>query len=115
MFAAEFTAMNARLEGTPRICYKLCMMGIPVEGPSYFYDDNMSVIHNVTRPKYTLKKKRNSVCYRAVRESDAMKETICCHMRSEENMGDIANKIMCGGKKQDGPCGRILYDFGPKQ
>ena len=52
--------------------YKLRMMGVPIEGPTHMYGDNMSTIHNTQHPESQLKKKSNSICYHAVREAMAM-------------------------------------------
>jgi hypothetical protein len=38
------------------------MMGVPIDGPSYVYGDNMS------NPESTLKKKSNSIAYLLMRE-----------------------------------------------
>ena len=35
VFGAEFCAMKHGIENLHGICYKLCMMGVPVKGPSY--------------------------------------------------------------------------------
>ena len=43
MFGAEFVAMNHVIETLRGIRYKLCMMGVPLDGPSYVHGDNMSV------------------------------------------------------------------------
>jgi hypothetical protein len=46
--------------------YKLRMMGVPIDGPSFIYADNKSAITaNSSRPKSVLKKKCNSICYQA--------------------------------------------------
>ena len=52
--------------------YKLHMMGVLIDGTTYVYGDNMSVIFNISRPESQLNKKSNSVCYHAVRESMAI-------------------------------------------
>ena len=41
--------------------YKLRMMGVPLEGPTYVFGDNMSVINNTSKPESTLKKKSNAI------------------------------------------------------
>ena len=71
VFGAEFVAMKHGIETLCGIRYKLRMMGIPISGPSYVPGDNQSVIFNTSRPESTLKKKSNSICYQAVRESVA--------------------------------------------
>jgi hypothetical protein len=45
MFDAEFVAMKQGMEALQGLGYKLWMMGVPINGPSYIYGDNMSVIH----------------------------------------------------------------------
>jgi len=84
------------------------MMG---PNPSYIYGDNMSVIHNTQRPELTLKKKSNSVCYHAVRESVAMGESLTGHISTHDNPADICTKIVGGGQKRDHLVGLLLYDI----
>ena len=50
------------------------MMGIPVEGPTYIYGDNQSVLANTTIPDSTLKKNSQSIAYHYVREGVARDE-----------------------------------------
>ena len=63
VFGAEFVATKHGIEKLRGLRYKLCMMGIPLTGPSYIYGDNKSQVTNSTRPESTLKKKCNSICY----------------------------------------------------
>ena len=60
VFGAEFVAMKHGTETLHGLRYKLRMMGISIKGPSYIYEDNMSVIHNTQRPESTMRKKNNS-------------------------------------------------------
>ena len=46
MFGAEFVAMKQGMEALQGLRYKLRMMGVQINGTSYIYGDNMSVIHN---------------------------------------------------------------------
>ena len=46
MFRAEFVAMKQGMESMCGLGYKLRMMGVPILGLSYFYEDNISVIPN---------------------------------------------------------------------
>jgi hypothetical protein len=78
VFGAEFVAMKYGMEKLRGIWYKLRMMGVPISRPSYIFGDNMSVIHNTQRPESVLKKKKNSICYHAIRESMAMGECKTC-------------------------------------
>ncbi len=56
----------------------------------------MSVIHNTQRPESMLKKKSNSICYHTVRESVAMGESLTAHIGTNENVGDLATKVLYG-------------------
>jgi hypothetical protein len=87
------------------------MMGVSVSGPSYIYGDNMSVIHNTQWPELTLKKKLNSICYHAVRESVAMGESLTGHISTHNNPADICTKLIPGGMKRDHLVGLVLYDI----
>ena len=85
-------------------------MDIPILGPSYIYGDNMSVIHNSSRPESFLRKKSNSVCYHAVNESVAMGESLVGHIPRKENIADLLVKVLCGLKRRH-LFSNILYDI----
>ena len=110
VFGAEFVAMKHGIETLRGLRYKLRMMGVPISGPSYVYGDNMSVIHNTSRPESTLKKKCNAICYHAVREAVAMKEAIVSHISTNYNWADLLTKVLYGQKRRD-MVGGILYDI----
>jgi hypothetical protein len=74
VFDAEFVAMKNGIETTKGLRYKLSMLGVAIDGPTYVYGDNMPVVHSTKRPEYVLKKKSNAICYHAVRESAAIGE-----------------------------------------
>jgi hypothetical protein len=111
VFGAEFVAMKQGVEAMRGLRYKLRMMGVPFEGPTYVYGDNMSVIHNTQRPESTLKKKSHSICYHFLRESVAMDESLTGHVSTHENMADLATKIIPGGQKRNHLVGMLLHDI----
>jgi len=110
VFGAEFVAMKHGIEKLRGLQYKLCMMGIPMTGPSYIYGDNKSQVTNLTRPELTLKKKCNSICYHAVQESVAMGESLITHICTENNHSDLMIKTTSGAKRRR-LVGGILYDI----
>jgi hypothetical protein len=61
----------------------------------------MSVVHNTHRPESVLKKKSNSICYYAVRESTAMGESIIGHEPSVDNPADMCTNVVPGGQKRN--------------
>ena len=66
IFGAEFVTMKQGIGALRDLRYKLRMMDIPLSSPSYIYGDNMSVVHNISRPESLLRKKSNSVCNHTV-------------------------------------------------
>ena len=111
VFGAEFVALKHGMEMLHGLRYKLRMMGIQIDGPSYIYGDNMSVVHNTQCPESTLKKKSNQICYHAVRESVAMGESLIRFISSKENPADLATKIIPGGQKRSNLVSKLLFDI----
>jgi hypothetical protein len=98
VFGAEFVAMKHGIKTLRGLRYKICMMGIPLSGPTYIYGDNKSQVTNSSRPESTLKKKCNSICYHAIRELVTMGETLLMHIRTGENLADFLTKTTSGAK-----------------
>ena len=96
VFGAKFSTLRHSIENLHGICYKLRMMGVPVDKPSYVYGNNMSIVTNVSRPESTLKKKSNSICYHAVREAVAMGEALVAHIPTKKNLADLFTKVLYG-------------------
>ena len=48
--------------------YTLRMMGVPIEGPSWMFGDNQSVITSSTIPESSFNKWHNALSYHLVRE-----------------------------------------------
>ena len=84
--------MKVFMETFQGIRYKLRMIGLPISVPSYIYGDNMLVIHNTQRPESTLKNKSNYICYRDVRKSVVMGESLTRHVGTNKNCADLATK-----------------------
>ena len=111
VFGAEFVALKHGMETLHGLRHKLRMMGIPIDGPSHIYCDNMSVIHNTQRPESTLKKKSNQICCHAVHESVAMGESVTGHIPSKENPADLVTKVIPGGQKRCHLVSKLLFDI----
>ena len=75
------------------------MMSVSLDGPSYVHGDNMSVVNNTQQPESVLRKKSNSICYHAIRESVAMGEVLTTHIATGENVVDLAMKVVMNGMK----------------
>ncbi len=117
VFGAEFIAMKHGIKMLRGLRYKICMMGIPLSRPTYIYGDNKSQVTNSSRPESTQKKKCNSICYHAIRESIAMGETLLTHIRTGENLADFLTKTTSGAKRRKFVSGvdHDIYDDFPKQ
>ena len=101
VFGSEFVAMKHGVETLRGIRYKLRMMGVEISGPTYIYGDNMSVIHNTSKPEQVLKKKSISICYHFVREAVAMRECITSHIPTGKNVADLLTKVLFGKKRKE--------------
>ena len=110
VFGAEFVAMKQGVEALHGIRYKLCMMGVDIDGPTYIYGDNMSVINNTSKPESVLKKKSNSICYHFMREAVAAYECLTTHIPTLQNFSDLLTKVLSGKKRRDLVQG-VLYDI----
>jgi len=110
-FGSDFVAMKHCCEYIRGLRYKLRMMGIPCQEPSFIYGDNQSVLYNTTLPESTLKKKSNSIAYHFVREGCAMQEWITGYVPSGDNPSDILTKPMPAGKNRTNKVHMVLYDI----
>ena len=75
-FGSEFIAMKQCCEYVCGLRYKLGMMGISCEDPTFIYGDNQLVLANTTIPDSMLKKKSQSIAYHFVQEGAARDEYI---------------------------------------
>jgi hypothetical protein len=109
--------MKHGIETLRGLRYKVRMMGIPLTGPSYIYGDNKSQVTNSSRPESTLKKKCNSICYHAIRESVAMGESLITHIKTDNNLSNFLTKTTSGAKRRKLVSGVVhdLYDDFTKQ
>ena len=84
------------------LCYKLHMMDIPCNGPSFSYGDNQSVLENVTNPDYTLKKRSNVFVYHFVGKVSTRDEWRTMYSNMHENASDFLTKQLSTGEKKGG-------------
>ena len=57
VFGTEIVAMKQAMEVSRGLKYNLRMMGVPIEGPTHMYGDNMSTIHNTQCLKFQVQVK----------------------------------------------------------
>ena len=74
--------------------YTLRMMGIPINGKSWLFGENQSVITSSTIPKSTLNKRHNALSYHRVRECIAMGIINLLHVDGKNNPSDVLTKFL---------------------
>jgi hypothetical protein len=107
-FGSGFVAMRIALEIVEGLRYKLCMMGIPIDGPTNIFCDNQAVVRNTTTPKSTLKKKHTAINYHRVREAVAAERIRITKEPTAMNLSDILTKCLPGPRRRE-LAGRILW------
>ena len=70
------------------------MLGVPIQGPSWIFGDNQSVIISSTVPSSTLKKHWNALSYHRVREAVAAGIINVIHMPGTDNPADVLTKFL---------------------
>jgi hypothetical protein len=113
-FGSEFMAMKTVAEVTKGMRYKLRMMGIPVDGPSYVYGDRGQYVRVTSNPESTLKKKSNSIAYHLVRESIAMDEMRTGYVKTDENFSDLMTKTLPRGERREKLLRGVMWDIHAK-
>ena len=99
-FRSEFVAMKQATEYVCGLRYKLRMMGITVDEPTFVFGDNQSVLANTTNPTSTLKKKSNAIAYHFFREGVARDEWRTAYINTHDNVADMLTKPLAGPKRQ---------------
>ena len=110
-FGSEFVALKTAMEANRGLRYKLRMMGVPIDGPTYVFCDNQSVVSNTSKAESVLKKKSNSIAYHAVREAVAMKEILICYISTDKNVADIMTKVLPAGQRRTDLVEMLLWDI----
>ena len=108
-FGSEFIAMKQATEYIHGLRYKLRMMGIPCDEPTFVYGDNQSGLANTSVPDSQLKKKSNSIAYHFVREGCARDEWRTAYVNTHDNPADLLTKPLPSGEKRDKFIGMLLW------
>ena len=65
-YGSEFMVARQATEQILDLRYTVRMIGIPIDGKSWFFGDNQSAITSSTLPKSTLNKRQNALSYHRV-------------------------------------------------
>ena len=80
--------------------YKLRMMGILVDPPTYIFGDNQSVLVNTSKPHSTLKKKSASIAFHYFKEGNSKDEWKTSYINMYLNPADMLTKSLPGGQRR---------------
>ena len=108
-FGSEFVAMKQCCEYIRGLRYKLRMMGIPCNRPTYIEGDNQLVLSNASIPDSMIKKKSQSIAYFFVWEGSARDEWRVAYVKSNKNEADLLTKQLPHGEKQKGFVRNLLH------
>ena len=91
-YGSEFVAARTCVDQTIDIRYTLRMLGVPLDGPTWMFGDNLSVVNSSTIPSGKLQKRNNILNYHRVREAQAAGIINFVHIDGKENPADICTK-----------------------
>jgi hypothetical protein len=100
-FGSEFCAMKIAIDMIEGLCYKLRMMGLPLNGPTSVFCDNQSVVKNTTAPESVLKKRHNAIAYHRAREAQAAGIICVAWENGETQIADLLMKLMPGPRLKE--------------
>ena len=74
-FGSELCAMRVTFEMVKALCYKLCIFGVPIDGPASIFCDNEAVYKNIFLLQFTITNKHHFIAYHIFREVKEFSET----------------------------------------
>ena len=93
-FGSEFMAARQAVEQIIEMRQTLRMLGVPIDGPSWLFGDNKSVVTSSTLPYSTLSKRWNLLSYCRCREAIAAGIVRFEHIPGSENAADMLTKAL---------------------
>ena len=91
-FGSEFVAARTATEQIMEIRSTLRYLGVQVQGKSYMFGDNQSVLTNSTLPHSTLQKRHQMLSFHKVREAVAAKVLAFHKIEGTLNPADMLSK-----------------------
>ena len=91
-YGSEFMAARQAVEQIIDLRYTLRMLGVPIDGPTWLFGDNKSVVTSSTMPYSRLSKRWNALSYHRVREAFAAGIIRFEHIPGVENPADVLTK-----------------------
>jgi hypothetical protein len=97
-YGSEFMAARQAVEQIIDLRYTLRMLGVPLDGPSWMFGDNKSVVTSSTLPHSTLSKRWNALSYHRIREAIAAGYIRYEHIPGVDNVADFLTKALVHAK-----------------
>jgi hypothetical protein len=91
-FGSEYVAARTCTEQIIDLRTTLRYLGVPVEGPSYMFGDNETVVNTASHPHGRLHKRHNALSFHRTRYAIAAGVTVFHHVRGDTNPADILSK-----------------------
>jgi hypothetical protein len=91
-YGSEFVAARTATEQILDLRFTLRSLGAPLDGPSWMFGDNQSVVTSSTIPHSQLSKRWNALSYHRVREAIAAGITRFHFVDSTQNPSDVLTK-----------------------
>jgi hypothetical protein len=95
-YGSEMLVMRISIEMIEGLRYKLCMLGVPIDGGCNVFCDNNGMVLNMTVPELNLKKKHAAMNYHRVRESIAARTIRVAKEDTRTNLADVFTKLLDG-------------------
>ena len=81
--------------------YKICMMCIPIDGPTHMFCANEAVVRNSAMPESMLKKKQVAISYHPVQEACALGMIQISQEDGATNLTDVLTKHLPGSQLRE--------------
>ena len=91
-FGSEYVAARTCTEQITDLRLTLRYLGVPVEGPSYMFGDNETVVNTAAVPHGKLQKRHNALSFHRTRFAIAAGILYFYHIRGKRNPADILSK-----------------------
>jgi hypothetical protein len=93
-YESEFVVAKTATEQIINLRYTLRMLGVPLDGKSWMFGDNESVVKSSTIPQSNLMKRLNALAYHRVREAIATGIIEFLHIPGVQNPADVLIKFL---------------------
>jgi transposase InsO family protein len=91
-YGSEFVAARTCVEQIMDLRFTLRYLGVPIQGRSYMFGDNESVVNSSSRPDARMHKRHVALSFHRVREAIASNMIAFIHIDGVKNLADILSK-----------------------